>query len=135
MNKKLTQKLLNKYPKLFIQHKLPITESAMGWLFQCNDGWYWLINMLCSQLQFDIDRNNEPQLEFTTIKEKFGNLRLYHQGASERQDGMIDLISFMSNYTCEDCGSTSNVTKTKGYITTLCSKCMIDYKKKREVKK
>ena len=124
MNNKNTKYLLNKYSKLFRQHKLSIQESAMPWLFQCNNGWYWLINMLCSQLQFDIDKNKEPQLEFTTIKEKFGTLRIYCNGSSDRQDGMIDLICFMSGYTCEDCGSTEDIKQTKGYIRTLCKKCI-----------
>ena len=123
MNIKLEKKLLSCYPKLFVQHKLSIQESAMPWLFQCDDGWYWLINMLCSQLQFDIARNKEPQLEFTTIKEKFGTLRIYCNGSSDRQDGMIDLICFMSGYTCENCGSIENIKQTKGYIKSLCEKC------------
>ena len=123
MNNKNTKYLLNKYSKLFRQHKLSIQESAMPWLFQCDDGWYWLINILCSQLQFDIEKNKEPQLEFTTIKEKFGMLRIYCNGSSDRQDSMIDLICFMSGYICEKCGSIENVKQTKGYIRSLCEKC------------
>lgn len=124
MNHKNTKYLLKKYPKLFAQYKLPLTQTAMCWGLQCGDGWFWLINLLCSQLQFDIDINKQPQIEFTTIKEKFGTLRMYTQGASEREEGMIDLICFMSSYVCENCGSTDDIKQTKGnYIQSLCTKC------------
>jgi hypothetical protein len=86
MNKKLTKKLLDKYPKLFRQASLSPQDTSMCFGFQCGDGWYNLINWTCSQLQWDIDRNGYPQIEFNTIKEKFGTLRLYYHVVGDIKD-------------------------------------------------
>ncbi len=124
MNKKLQQKFYDKYPKIFVQRKLPMTETCMCWGIDCGDGWYWLIDNLCSSLQFDIDKNNEPQLEAVQVKEKFGTLRFYTNGSTDKQDGMISLAEFMSSSICENCGEIGKTTTNKvGYIQTLCKKC------------
>ena len=80
MNKQRTTWLLNRYPKIFRQHTLPMTETCMCWGLDCGDGWYHLIDRLCGQLQWDIDRNHYPQIEATQVKEKFGTLRFYYEG-------------------------------------------------------
>lgn len=118
MRKELDNKLYKTYPKIF-KNKISIA---------CGNGWFFILNSLCSQLQFDIKKNNEPQIVFTTVKEKFGSLRVYVEKATERQYSMIDIICFMSNYICEDCGSTKNIKQSKGYIRSLCTDCMIKYK-------
>jgi len=125
MEKKLQNKLFSSYPKIFKQRKLSMKETAMCWGIDCGPGWFFLIDQLCSQLQFDIDKNGEPQIEATQVKEKFGGLRFYVNGATDRQSGMIDLACSMSNSICEDCGSMGDdVSQTKGWIMTLCKKCM-----------
>ena len=83
MDKKLQDKLYKKYPKIFGQHKLPMTQTAMCWGLECGNGWYKLIDMLCSQLQWDIEHNKYPQMEATQVKEKFGTLRFYNSGVYE----------------------------------------------------
>jgi len=123
MEKKNQDKLYKRYPKIFGQKDLPLTQTAMCWGIECGKGWFFLIDQLCSQLQFDIDRNNEPQIEAVQVKEKFGSLRFYTNGVTDRQDGMIDLACSMSNYICEACGSTEKVTQSKGWITTRCASC------------
>lgn len=115
MNVELELELRKKYPEL-------LTELLWG--IQCNNGWFWLLNNLCSQLQWDIDRNKEPQMRITTIKEKFGTLRVYTTGSSERQNGTIALAELMSASMCEECGSIERVSQTTGYITTLCQECL-----------
>lgn len=124
MHKTLQDKLFKKYPKIFRQRYYDIKESAMPWGFECSDGWYWLLDNLCSKLQWDIDKNKQPQIEATQVKEKFGGLRFYTAGETERQDGMISLAMHMSNSICEECGSTEGVEQTtQGWIRTLCKEC------------
>jgi len=123
MKRVLQLKLYKKYPKIFKQQKLPMTKTCMCWGFECGDGWYWLIDHLCSQLQWDVDRNKRPQLEAVQVKEKFGTLRFYADGSDDYQEGMIALAEFMSASICEICGSTDKVKQTTGWITTLCPKC------------
>lgn len=134
MKEELQDKLFKNYPKIFAQRKLPMTETCMCWGVETSSGWYWLIDKLCSQLQWDIDHNKHPQVEATQVKEKFGSLRFYTNGADDTQEGMISLAEFMSEYICEHCGSTEGVSQTKGWIVTLCPKCLGKYKKDRGLK-
>ena len=50
----------------------------MCWGFSCGDGWYLLIDRLCSSLQWDTDTNKYPQVVATQVKEKYGTLRFYY---------------------------------------------------------
>jgi len=142
MRKQLEEKLYHDYPKIFRQKDLPMSQTAMCWGLNCSDGWYWLINNLCFQLQFDIDKNHYPQIEFTQVKEKFGLLRIYYTYAEDAyvkrtekqqndiqkitaaQDGMIDFAMSLSESICEECGSTDRVTQTAGWVYTRCHKCL-----------
>ena len=112
-----------------------MTETAMCWGIDTNDGWYDLIDMLCDQLQFNTDNNKYPQVEATQVKEKFGTLRFYYTTLNvtdklnqdhERGhiDGLISFAEFLSGYICEKCGTNQNVTTNEdGWISTLCDKC------------
>lgn len=71
------------------------------------------------------------QVEAIQIKEKFGGLRFYTQGGDDLVQGMIWLAENMSYNICEECGSTKNVSQTKGWITTLCEDCMKEINNKR----
>lgn len=123
------QKILKKYPKIFKQASGKVTETCMCWGLECSEGWYPLVDALCHQLQWDIDHNGQPQLEATQVKEKFGGLRFYTNGATDRQDAMIDFAELFSLYVCERCGTTANVSQNKnGWIKTLCTKCRKDKK-------
>jgi hypothetical protein len=134
MKKELQDTLFNKYPKIFRQRTLPMAETAMCWGIDTGDGWYKIIDLLCELLQWDIDNNNYPQIEAVQVKEKFGGLRFYTNWKNDQQSGMIKYAEQLSNYVCEDCGTMEGVTQTKGWIVTLCPKCMKAYKKKRELK-
>lgn len=125
MNIKLEQKLYKKYPKLFKQRRLPITHSAMGFGCQHGDGWYWLLDNLCNYLQFQIDKNGEKQIDFNTIKEKYGYLRIYTDSISKEMDSVIDFAEFLSGKICENCGSTDDVRDigSSCYVQRYCKKC------------
>ena len=189
MNLKLESKLFSKYPKIFRQKDLSMQQTCMCWGVSTGDGWYKIIDMLCSFLQFDIDNNNYPQIEATQVKEKFGTLRFYYntlepkikhkvfvwkgwsylfkrQAYSFRtffyngridlgcfylalvdidsinhwatQRAIIQVAEYLSGITCESCGSTEKVSQTRGWIVTLCKKCLdkhILMKKLEEIKR
>lgn len=124
MDIELEEKLFKKYPKIFKQKDLPMTQTAMCWGIECGNGWYWLIDTLCASIQNYIDYNKKPQIEAVQVKEKFGDLRFYVDYFDELINGMIWLAEDMSSKICEVCGSTENVTKTDGWIKTLCKKCL-----------
>ena len=77
MKKELQNKLFEKYPKIFRQKDLPKQETCMCWGFQCGDGWYDLIDTLCSCIQRRVDYKGGNQVEATQVKTKFGGLRFY----------------------------------------------------------
>ena len=136
MNSKLDNILYKKYQKIFRQHDSSMKETCMCWGIDCGDGWYKILETLCYLLQFDTDRNNYPQVEATQVKEKYGGLRFYYtilasnkeDKSRERHCGVIDGIvgfaEFLSEETCELCGSIDSVSQTKGWIKTLCKICM-----------
>ena len=50
MRDELDNALCVKYPKIFAQRNMDMTETCMCWGFCCGDGWYDLIDTLCSLL-------------------------------------------------------------------------------------
>lgn len=124
MKQELQDKLVEKYPKIFIEVGMTIQESCMAEGICTGDGWYWLIDQLCEHLQFNIDKNEQPQLVAVQVKEKFGGLRFYIRGASDKQHDIVGFAEDLSCAICEYCGSTENVTRTTdGWIRTECAKC------------
>ena len=134
MKECLEDKLYKDYPKIFVQHSLPMTQTCMNWGCECGDGWEPIIRALCSYIQSYVDLNNKPQVEFTQVKEKFGGLRIYCEGSNEYIEGMISFAENEGYRTCEDCGTKEHVTVNKnGWIMTLCDKCRKEYWEKRGV--
>jgi hypothetical protein len=135
MNNKNTKYLFEKYPKIFSGKDEPLTQNLMGFGFECGDGWFNLIDNLCSILTHDIEHNDEPQIKAVQIKEKYGTLRFYVQGASPRQYGMIDFAEYLSGAICEECGLPGELCTTTGnyygWYRTLCSECAINSKYKK----
>lgn len=75
------------------------------------------------------------QVSITQIKEKYGTLRFYYYGGDEHIAGMVSFAEDMSAKICETCGSTKNVTQTKGWIKTICQECLDKENLERELKK
>lgn len=132
MKKELQDKLYKKYPKIFVQKDWDVMKTCMCWGIECGDGWYNLIDELCSSLQFHTDKNSYPQVETTQVKQKFGGLSFYTNCSDKYLNGYIDFAASMSNTICENCGSNEDVKQTSGYITTLCSKCLSKHKTRLE---
>ena len=123
MKKELQNKLFNKYPKIFRQKDLPMTETCMCWGIECGDGWYDILDRLCQRIQDYVDKTGCPQVEATQVKEKFGTLRFYTQGGDETTESFIDEAEEETEHICELCGSKEDIQPTKGWIHYLCPKC------------
>ncbi len=133
MNNILEKYLYNKYPDLFQDHSKPMTESCMCWGCSCGDGWFLLLDRLCSQITNHIKIKNEqftwynkwekeklakdekiepcselikecPPVRFNQVKEKFGALRIYYSGGDQEVSAMISFAESLSRYICENCG-------------------------------
>jgi hypothetical protein len=147
MRQDLEEKLFQKYPKIFSQKDLPMTQTLMCFGFECGDGWYNIIDALCRNIQNHIDhkiinnkfnqKQNLPeeeiiQIEATQVKEKYGSLCFYVNYSDEYVDGLIDMASTISSMTCEICGNPGKQNK-NGWIITLCNVCREQKEKKDKI--
>jgi len=131
MKQELQKKLFSEYPKIFIQKDLDNTQTAMCWGIACGDGWYTLLDELCSDIQSRVTNfnRNKPEedhmvCQATQVKEKFGGLRFYTYGGDEYIDGMISFAESMSYRICSECGDPSEKNENnRGWIYTLCKEC------------
>jgi hypothetical protein len=55
MKQELEEQLYNKYPKLFIETKLPPTQSCMYFGIECGSGWFDIVDRMCSLIQHHIN--------------------------------------------------------------------------------
>jgi hypothetical protein len=116
MTPELQEKLHQKYPDIFIQKDLPCQQTCMCWGIGCGDGWYGILDWLCSELR-------GTDVVAVQVKEKFGGLRFYVDGATKEDMTKIDCAEGLSNYICEKCGSPIDVKQTGAWIRTLCKEC------------
>lgn len=72
MKSDLDKALCEKYPKIFADRHGDMKTTAMCWGFECGDGWYQLIDGLCSLIQNHIDNSVdrcERNKEFLKMRE------------------------------------------------------------------
>lgn len=94
--------------------------------FCCGEGWWPILEKLCSNIQSHIDWKNKqakviPQVTVAQIKEKFGGLRFYYDGGDDHIKGMVRMAEAWADATCEDCGAPATK-QTSGWIKTVCDK-------------
>ena len=152
MEKITTDALIAKYPKIFKPYDG--NPGDVNW-HGVPEGWLSTIDDLCGSIQHYIDyvtryvpnpdyiegseydRNDitthkliskhPNQVTCTQIKEKFGGLRFYENGADNVVDGMIKMADFICSNTCQECGSRNDLGQTKGWIATMCRNCIIGH--------
>lgn len=88
MKQELQDKLFAKYPEIFRDRTLPMTESCMHWGIETGDGWFDLIDYLCEALTYTYSTSlfvgeeyvevKAPQAVANQVKEKFSTLRFYY---------------------------------------------------------
>lgn len=100
MSPELHKKLCEKYPQMFRDRNGDVKTTGMVWGFQCDSGWYSIIDHFCyaatytysTSVQIDEEDGKrlgiEPYYSFEvkppvaiidTIKEKYGTLRIYYR--------------------------------------------------------
>ena len=115
MKDELQNELFKKYPKMFLNE----AGEKLIWGFECGDGWFDLIDELCSTIQNYIDNNNQVQVTVSQVKEKFGTLRFYCANDNRLVQGMIWFAEAMSERICETCGAKGKLI-TKGWHYVAC---------------
>lgn len=128
MDIKLEQTLYKRYPKLYRQKDLSMTQTCMCWNFECGSGWFKLIDTLSHFLSL-----SKTKIEATQVKEKFGTLRFYYSGGDDYTDNLISAFESASEHTCEQCGNWSKL-RNVGWVYNMCDGCWEEFKLKRGIK-
>ena len=129
-----TKHMEQRFPKMF--------ETPYGG-FCCGEGWWPILEKLCSNIQHHIDWKEKQrdwairfnstaspedmrpvpdkilQVTVAQIKEKFGGLRFYYDGGDEHINGMVRMAEAWADASCEECGSPGK-RRDGGWIKTLC---------------
>ena len=63
-------------------------------------------------------------VNITQIKEKFSGLCVYYNGGDNEIDAIVRLAESMSYNICEFCGTTTNIGRTEGWLSTCCWDCL-----------
>lgn len=114
MSPALEQQLFDKYPGMF----------KLTWGFECDDGWYNLLDELCLKIK-------ESNPIVVQVKEKFGNLRFYTEAVEEQVNLLINEAEELSSTICEITGKPGALCQKGGWYKTLCedSATILGYKK------
>lgn len=119
MDPALERRLYERYPLIFQERTLPMSQTAMCWGICTGDGWFHLLDALCAQLEDSTRQHGSPQAIAAQVKEKFGTLRFYTRVSDERQDAMIDLAEGLSSRICDTCGAPGELRRA-GWLATRC---------------
>lgn len=101
MRADLTRNLYDRYPGLYSQRSLPMSQTAMCWGFDVGDGWYPLLDALSQVLTAHAETVGKPVVEAAQVKEKFGTLRFYANGQDDFEAGAIHAADIFSGRLCE----------------------------------
>ena len=119
MRQDLTERLFNDF-KEFINPRRPLTESLMGFGFECGDGWYKILHDLFTKIK---ESCRPDGFEVIQVKEKFGGLRVYVSSGTDEIYDLIDKAEKESEKTCETCGEPGKIDTSIYWLSCLCDKC------------
>lgn len=113
-----------------MEEKFPLMLGNKYGGFAIGQGWWPIVESLCSNIQSYVDWKNEqkqkfnrgdgcPQVVVVQIKEKFGGLRFYYEGGDEQVSGMVRMAEAWAAHSCEECGNVGKRTQ-GGWVRTLC---------------
>jgi len=119
--------------KTLIEQK---SEGFIGDLYsvfgcECGDGWYQILDELCSEIEKIINESDSPvDLEVNQIKEKFGTLRFNvsidgPEKECTKIEELIQEAEQKSASICEECGKPGIIRDDLGWILTLCDDCYV----------
>jgi hypothetical protein len=97
--------------------------NPYNYIFEVGDGWYGLLYQLILNVRFNDEAKGKWVTKVTQCKEKFGGLRFYVTGTSDKNWDLIREAEKKSYGVCEVTGSEVEVgVWNGGWIITLCKK-------------
>ena len=127
MKKELQEKLYQKFPKLFREKDKTVRESCMVWGICCGDGWYNIIDALCTELT-EYCKETGLDVVATQVKEKLSGLSFYVGGVDGQAQKIVSKHASMSYKTCEHCGNEGDRKSDRRWIYTMCDTCWDKWK-------
>lgn len=115
MSPTLEDELFTKYPKIF-------NGCLVKKHIECDDGWYRLLDTLCTEIQGVIDDHPEiPQISAFEVKHaNDGGLRFYYNGGDLTLFEAVNNAETKSYHICEVCGGKGNLNVTRAGTKCLC---------------
>lgn len=123
MDEKLQLKLFKRFPELYRGKSESMQHNLMCFGFECCDGWFELLFELSSQidgLAKEAGLTGEAYPKAAQVKEKFGGLRFYLDGGTDKMFDAIDKAEAASYSLCEVCGKPAERANIRGWVSTLC---------------
>ena len=116
---------------VFVHKHLKFTRSInyikqtnpYNYIFEVGDGWYSLLYQLILNVRFNDEAKGKWITKVTQCKEKFGGLRFYVTGTSDKNWDLIREAEKKSYGVCEETGSEVEVgIWNVGWVRTICKK-------------
>jgi len=97
--------------------------NPYNYIFEVGDGWYGLLYQLILNVRFNDEAKGKWITKLTQCKEKFGGLRFYVTGTSDKNWDLIREAENKSYGVCEVTGSEVEVgIWNTGWVRTICKK-------------
>jgi len=90
MNKEIQDKIFAKYPAIFRQKDLPITETCLCWGLECSEGWAKIIDNLSGAIQYTIE-NCQTSI---TLKNEKTETYTKHNGEEISYQTAFELVKY-----------------------------------------
>src|SRR3989304_3963970 len=129
MEEALDNQIVESYPHLYKNRYKSMQETCMCWGFDCDEGWFDLIDELSKNLEEEILKlSAEERIHYgaAQVKEKFGGLRFYMDCATDYMIELIDEAEKKSYTICEVCGGLGKLCSAGVWLKTLCKRCLKD---------
>lgn len=98
-------------------------DYSYTWLDDCPIGWHPLFLEMCMMIKPILeDCGNLNDFHFIQVKEKYGQLRVYYNGAPKKVDNIINYYEEKSRRVCIGCGEPATKITT-GWISPWCDEC------------
>ena len=134
MDEKLEKQLYKKYEFLRSKQAVnpmnevmkPLKKQTFIWdlmVFglEVGNGWYPLLDDLCSKIQKHIGETDDDfGFHAVQVKEKYAELRFYFEGGDEYIEKLIRNAEKASVHICEVCGKEGEITEINHWFQTLC---------------
>ena len=132
------KELFEKYPYAFSHYDLTgevCCEDDTNEPYSLDEdipkGWSKLFWMCMEEIREPLEKAGLTNtFYFTQVKEKYGELCLYNNGATEEVLDIISKYEYLSQFICDRCGKPADY-QTSGWIENICNECY-DASKEKE---